>query len=64
MIKQELKLKSGSGEPNKKKVGKLTKAQVEKIAREKMPDMNTTNLASAMRSVAGAARSMGVEVEQ
>lgn len=64
MIKQELKLKSGSGEPNKKKVGKLTKAQVEKIAREKMPDMNTTNLKSAMRSVAGAARSMGVEVEQ
>lgn len=63
MIKQELKLKSGSGEPNKKKVGKLTRAQVEKIAREKMPDMNTTNLASAMKQVAGAARSMGVEVE-
>lgn len=63
MIKLELKLKSGSGEPNKKKVGKLTKAQVEKIAREKMPDMNTTSLESAMRSVIGAARSMGVEVE-
>lgn len=64
MIKQELKLKAGSGEPNKKKVGKLTRAQVEKIAREKMPDMNTTNLQSAMNSVIGAARSMGVEVEQ
>ena len=63
MIKQELKLKSGSGEPNKKKVGKLSRAQLEKIAKEKMPDLNTTSLESAMHSVAGTARSMGVEVE-
>jgi len=63
MIKQELKLKAGSGVPNKTKVGKLSKAQLEKIAKEKMPDLNTTRLESAMRSVAGAARSMGVEVE-
>lgn len=63
MIKQELKLKAGSGEPNKKKVGKLTKAQIEKIAKEKMPDLNTTSLESAMHSVAGTARSMGVEIE-
>ncbi|MFH1244396.1 MAG: 50S ribosomal protein L11 [bacterium] len=63
MIKQELKLKLGSGTPNKTKVGKLTQTQLEKIAKDKMPDLNTTSLASAMKSVAGTARSMGVEVE-
>jgi len=63
MIKKELGLKLGSGEPNKKKVGKLTRAQVEKIAAEKMPDLNTTSLSSAMNTVMGTARSMGVEVE-
>lgn len=64
MIKQELGLKLGSGVPNKTKVGKLTKAQLEKIATAKLPDLNTTILASAMKSVAGTARSMGVEVEK
>ncbi len=64
MIKMELGLKLGSGVPNKTKVGKLTKVQLEKIAKDKMPDLNTTSLASAMKSVAGTARSMGVEVEQ
>ncbi len=64
MIKQELKLKLGSGVPNKTKVGKLSKAQLEKIAKEKLPDLNTTSLESAMKSVAGTARSMGVEVEK
>jgi len=64
MIKQELKLKAGSGVPNKTKVGKLTKAQLEKIAKEKLPDLNTTSVESAMKSVAGTARSMGVEVEK
>lgn len=64
MIKQELKLKAGSGVPNKTKVGKLTKAQLEKIAKEKLPDLNTTSLEAAMHSVAGTARSMGVEVEK
>lgn len=64
MIKQELKLKSGSGTPNKNKVGKLSKAQLEKIAKEKLPDLNTTSLESAMHSVAGTARSMGVEIEK
>ncbi len=64
MIKQALNLKAGSGVPNKTKVGKLSQAQLEKIATEKMPDLNTTNLASAMKSVAGTARSMGVEVER
>ena len=64
MIKQELKLKAGSSVPNKTKVGKLSQAQLEKIAKEKMTDLNTTKLESAMRSVAGTARSMGVEVER
>lgn len=63
LIKKELNLKQGSGEPNKKKVGKLTKAQVEKIAQEKMPDLNTNRLESAMATVRGTARSMGVEIE-
>ncbi|HBD02651.1 MAG: 50S ribosomal protein L11, large subunit ribosomal protein L11 [Microgenomates group bacterium GW2011_GWC1_46_16] len=63
MIKQELKLKLGSGEPNKTKVGKLTRAQLEKIATEKMPDLSASTLEAAMKTVAGTARSMGVEVE-
>lgn len=62
MIMQALKLKAGSGEPGKKFVGKLTQAQVEEIAKEKMPDMNTNDLQSAKNSVMGAARSMGVEI--
>lgn len=64
MIKQELKLKLGSGVPNKTKVGKLTQAQLKKIATDKLPDLNTTSIESAMRSVAGTARSMGVEIEK
>ncbi len=64
MIKQELGLKLGSGVPNKTKVGKLTQAQLKKIAEAKMPDLNTTSLEAAMRSVAGTARSMGVEIEK
>lgn len=64
MIKQELKLKSGSGVPNKTKVGKLSQAQLKKIATDKLPDLNTTSLEAAMKSVAGTARSMGVEIEK
>ena len=64
MIKMELKLKSGSAVPNKTKVGKLTQAQLKKIAEEKLPDLNTTSLESAMKSVAGTAKSMGVEIEK
>ena len=63
MIKMELKLKQGSGEPNKKKVGKLSKAQLEKIAKEKMPDLSAATLEAAMHTVAGTARRMGVEIE-
>ncbi len=63
MIKQKLKLKAGSGEPSKTFVGELTDQQVTEIAQEKMPDMNTTDLESAKRSVMGAARSMGVKTK-
>jgi large subunit ribosomal protein L11 len=54
---------SGSPEPNRKKVGKVTQAQVEEIAKTKLEDLNTTNVAQAMRSIEGTARSMGIEVE-
>lgn len=62
LIKKELGLDKGSGQPNRNKVGQITKAQVKKIAELKMPDLNTESLDSAMAMVAGAARSMGVEV--
>ncbi len=54
---------SGSKEPNKTKVGKINKKQLRDIATMKLPDLNTTNVESAMRTIAGTARSMGVEVE-
>jgi large subunit ribosomal protein L11 len=63
LIKDALKIESGSATPNTAKVGKLTRAQVQKIAEEKIKDLNTTSLESAMRIVAGSARSMGVTVE-
>ena len=62
LIKKELGLEKGSGQPNRVKVGSLTKAQVRKIAEVKMPDLNCDTVESAMAMVAGAARSMGVEV--
>ncbi|MBI2051408.1 50S ribosomal protein L11 [Candidatus Roizmanbacteria bacterium] len=63
LIKKKLGLQKGSGSPLTDKVGKLTKAQVEEIAKEKMADLNTEEVAEAARVVAGTARSMGVEVE-
>ncbi len=63
LIKSALKIESGSATPNTAKVGKLTRAQVKKIAEEKLKDLNTTSLDSAMRIVEGSARSMGVTVE-
>jgi large subunit ribosomal protein L11 len=63
LIKKELGLEKGSGQPNRNKVGRLTKAQVRKIAELKLPDLNCDSVESAMAMVAGAARSMGVEVE-
>jgi large subunit ribosomal protein L11 len=62
LIKKALDLKSGSPVPNKTKVGKLTKAQVEEIAKKKMPDLNAASLEAAMRTIEGTARSMGVDI--
>jgi large subunit ribosomal protein L11 len=62
LIKKELGLEKGSGQPNRVKVGTLSKAQVKKIAEIKMPDLNCESIEAAMAMVAGAARSMGVEV--
>ena len=63
LIKDALKLEKGSSTPNTAKVGKLSKAQVQKIAEEKIKDLNTVSLEAAMRIVEGSARSMGVTVE-
>jgi len=56
-------VKGGSGEPNKKKVGKVTSAQVADIAKTKLPDLNCSSMESAIRSVEGTARSMGITIE-
>ncbi len=64
LIKKALGIEAGSGKPNKTKVGTLTKAQVEEIAKTKLPDLNATSIESAMSMVAGTARSMGVLVEE
>ena len=63
LIKKELGLESGSGVPNRTKVGKITREQLKKIAETKMPDLNAANIESAMRMVEGTARRMGVTME-
>ncbi|MDE6274485.1 MAG: 50S ribosomal protein L11 [Clostridiales bacterium] len=63
LIKKACGIESASATPNKVKVAKLTKAQVEEIAKTKMPDLNCTSLESAMSMIAGTARSMGITVE-
>ena len=63
LLKKAANLDKGSGEPNREKVGMVTKAQVEQIANTKMPDLNAASLEAAMRIVEGTARSMGIEIE-
>ncbi|MBW2688815.1 MAG: 50S ribosomal protein L11 [Deltaproteobacteria bacterium] len=62
LLLKAAKIPKGSGVPNKDKVGKVTKAQVEEIAKAKMPDLNACNIEGAMRIIEGTARSMGLEV--
>ena len=62
LLKKEAGIEKGSGQPNRNKVGKVTRAQSRKIAEIKMPDLNCESIESAMAMVAGAARSMGLEV--
>ena len=64
LIKKAAKIEKGSGKPNREKVAKLSKAQVEEIAKTKMPDLNAASLEAAMSMVKGTARSMGVTVEE
>ena len=63
LLKRAAKLAKGSGEPNKLKVGNVTRAQVKEIAELKMPDLNANDIDAAMNIIAGTARSMGIEVE-
>lgn len=63
LIKKTLGLEKASGKPNEEKVGKITREQLEQIAKQKQADLNSANLDSAVKVIAGTARSMGVEVE-
>jgi large subunit ribosomal protein L11 len=63
LLKRAAGIVKGSAEPNRNKVGKVTKKQVEDIARLKLVDLNTTNIESAVRTVSGTARNMGIEIE-
>lgn len=62
LLKSAAKIEKGSGNPNTKKVGKVTKAQIRQIAEIKMPDMNAASIEAAMRTIEGSARQMGIEV--
>ena len=63
LLRQAAAVEKGSGEPNREKVGTVSKRQVEEIAKTKMPDLNAASIEAAMRIVEGTARSMGIEVE-
>ena len=62
LLARAAKVEKGSGVPNKNKVGKVSRAQVEEIAKMKLPDLNTTDVAAAVRIIEGSARSMGIEI--
>ncbi len=64
LLKKAAGIVKGSGEPNKNKVGKLTMKDIEEVAKIKMPDLNTDSLEQAMRTIAGSARSMGLEIKK
>jgi large subunit ribosomal protein L11 len=63
LIRKAAGVEKGSGEPNKKTVGKITKAQLKEIAQMKLPDLNTTDIEQAMKIVAGTAKNMGIKIE-
>ncbi|GFN23074.1 MAG: 50S ribosomal protein L11 [Thermoanaerobacteraceae bacterium] len=63
LLKKALGLETASGEPNRKKVGKVSRATIREIAEQKMKDLNTADIEAAMRMIEGTARSMGIEVE-
>lgn len=63
LIKKEIGIDKGSGEPNRKKVGTISKDQLKRVAQEKLPDLNTNDIEKAIKIVAGTAKSMGLEVK-
>lgn len=63
LIKKALKIEKGSGKPNREKIGTITRDQIEEIAKLKLSDLNTTNLESAIRTIEGTAKSLGLEVK-
>lgn len=62
LLRKAAGIEKGSGEPNKKKVGKITKAQLKEIAQKKIEDLNTTDVEQAMKIIAGTAKNMGIEI--
>ena len=62
LLKRASGVEKGSGVPNKKKAGKITKNQLEEIAKRKMKDLNTSNIESAMKTISGTAKNMGIEI--
>jgi large subunit ribosomal protein L11 len=64
LLKRAAQIAKASGEPNVNKVASVTKAQIEEIARMKMPDLNASSLEAAVRMIAGTARSMGIEIAE
>ncbi len=64
LLRKAAGVEKGSGEPNREKVGAITRDQVREIAERKLPDMNTTSVEAAMRMVEGTARSMGIEIKE
>ena len=63
LIKKAIKLEKGSGKPNREKVGSITRAQLEEIAKLKLPDLNTMNLEAAVRTIEGTAKSLGLDIK-
>jgi len=63
LLKKAAGIEAGSGVPNKKKVAKISRAQLKKIAEQKMPDLNTTDVEAAMKTIAGTAKQMGITIE-
>jgi len=63
LLKKAAGVEKGSGKPNKEKVGKISRAKIEEIAKTKMPDLNTTNLDAAIKTIEGTARNMGLTIE-
>ncbi len=64
LLKKAAEIEKGSGEPNRKKVGKITREQLREIAKKKLPDLNTTDIEKAMKIIEGTAKNMGIEIEK